>query len=68
MSVKTSTFKSWKKTNNYLPTDSLNTTLTSRDLQEVGSKITRKNVFIRGSKNLKSSAIAEHVESKLIHY
>ena len=31
-------------------------------------KLPRTNVFTTGSKNLKSSAIAEHVQSKLIEY
>ena len=40
MSVKTSTFESWKKTNKYLPIYCLNIILTCQDLQEVGGKIT----------------------------
>ena len=69
MSVKTSTFESWKKTNKYLPTDCFNTILTCWDLQDVGSKITgNKCVHHYWFQNLKSSAVAEHVRSKLIHY
>ena len=54
MSVKTSTFESWRKTKKYLPVDCFNTILTCWDLQDVGSKIIGNNVFIiTGSKNLK---------------
>ena len=41
MSLKTSTFESWKKTKKYLPIYSLNTILTCQDLKEVGGEITR---------------------------
>ena len=36
--------------------------------KKYAAKLPETNVFIMGSKNLKSSAIAEHVQSKLIHY
>lgn len=40
MSLKTSTFESWEKTNKYLRIDCFNTILTCWDWQDIGSKIT----------------------------
>ena len=56
----TSTFESWKKTNKYLLIDSLNMIITCRVIcKKWVAKLQETNVFTPGSKNFKSSAIAE---------
>lgn len=65
MSVKASTFESWKKANKYLTIDSTNTVLTCGICKKWVAKLPGTNAFITGSKNLKSSAVADHVQSKL---
>ena len=56
----TSIFESWKKTNKYLLIDSLNMIITCRVIcKKWVAKLQETNVFTPGSKNFKSSAIAE---------
>ena len=61
MLVKTSKFESWKKTNKYLPNDP-----NMPGFAKGGWRNYQEQMC--GSYNLKLSAIAEHIQSKLIHY
>ena len=65
MSLKLSTFQSWKKANKYLMTDSTNTSLTCGICNHWAANLQGTNSFITGSKNLKSSALSEHAKSKM---
>ena len=65
MSLKLSTFQSWKKANKYLTIDSTNTVLTCGICKKWAANFQGTNAFITGSKNLKSSAVSEHAKSKM---
>ena len=65
MSLKESTFLSWKRNNEYLRIDSSRSVLTCDICIKWKSKLSGSNAFITGSKNLKSSAVNEHAQSKL---
>ena len=63
--VKTATFENWKKTNKYLQLDATKKILTCDICVKWKAKLPGTNAFITGSTNLKSSAVTEHVKSKL---
>ena len=63
--VKTKTLESWKKVNKYLVIDSSGSVLTCSMCIKWKSKLFGgTNAFITGSKNLKLSAVTDHVKSK----
>ena len=63
--VKTATFENWKKTNKYLQLDATKKMLTCDICVKWKAKLPGTNAFITGSTNLKSSAVTQHVKSKI---
>ena len=64
-SVKLTTFQNWKKSNKYLQIDSARKILTCDICIKWKARLSGTNAFISGSSNFKSSAVSEHVQSKL---
>ena len=65
MSLKMKMCESWKQNNKFLGIDSTKTILTCDVCIKWKSKLPASNAFIMGSRNLKSSAVDEHTQSKL---
>ena len=59
------TFQNWKKSNKYLQIDSAQKILTCDICIKWKARLSGTNAFISGSSNFKSSAVSEHVQSKL---
>ena len=64
-SVKLTTFQNWKKSSKYLQIDSARKILTCDICIKWKARLSGTNAFISGSSNFKSSAVSEHVQSKL---